>query len=38
MIGFRQFSLRGLEKVKGEFNLLATAMNLRRMAQMMRQT
>jgi transposase len=35
-MGFRRFSLRGLEKVKGEFNLVATALNMRRMATMMR--
>ena len=29
--GFRQFSLRGLENVKGEFNLVAMAWNLKRM-------
>ena len=31
ILGFRQFSLRGLEKVKGEFNLVAMAWNLKRM-------
>jgi len=31
MLGFRQFSLRGLENVKGEFNLVAMAWNLKRM-------
>jgi transposase len=30
-LGFRQFSLRGLENVKGEFNLVAMAWNLKRM-------
>lgn len=32
IMGFRQFSLRGLEKVRGEFNLVALAWNLKRMA------
>lgn len=36
VMGFRQFSLRGLQKVKGEFNLVATALNLRRLATMNR--
>lgn len=31
VLGFRQFSLRGLENVKGEFNLVALAWNLKRM-------
>lgn len=31
VLGFRQFSLRGLENVKGEFNLVAMAWNLKRM-------
>ena len=31
VMGFRQFSLRGLEKVKGELNLVAMAWNLKRM-------
>jgi len=31
VLGFRQFSLRGLEKVKGELNLVAMAWNLKRM-------
>lgn len=30
-MGFRQFSLRGLEKVKGEWNLVTLAWNLKRM-------
>lgn len=30
-LGFRQFSLRGLENVKGEFDLVAMAWNLKRM-------
>jgi hypothetical protein len=33
-MGFRQFSLRGLRKVRGELNLVTMAMNLRRMATM----
>ena len=31
ILGFRQFSLRGLENVKGEFNLVAMVWNLKRM-------
>jgi Transposase DDE domain len=31
VIGFRQFSLRGLDKVKGEWNLLTMAWNIKRM-------
>ena len=31
VLGFRQFSLRGLVNVKGEFNLVALAWNLKRM-------
>ena len=31
ILGFRQFSLRGLKKVGGEFNLVALAWNLKRM-------
>ena len=31
VLGFRQFSLRGLQKVKGEWNLVALAWNLKRM-------
>ena len=31
ILGFRQFSLRGLENVNGEFNLVAMAWNLKRM-------
>ncbi|MCB1610019.1 MAG: transposase [Xanthomonadales bacterium] len=34
VLGFRQFSLRGLEKVKAEWNLVCLAINLRRMAAM----
>jgi hypothetical protein len=29
--GFRQFSLRGLDKVKGEWKLVTMAWNVRRM-------
>lgn len=35
VLGFRQFSLRGLAKVKAEWRLLCAALNLRRMATMM---
>lgn len=31
VLGFRQFSLRGLDKVKAEFKLVCLALNLRRM-------
>ena len=31
ILGFRQFSLRGLEKVRGEWNLVCLALNLKRM-------
>ena len=31
VLGFRQLSLRGLEKVKAEFKLVCLALNLRRM-------
>jgi len=31
VLGFRRFSLRGLENVRGEWNLVCAAMNLRRM-------
>ena len=33
--GFRRFSLRGLEKVQGEWSLVCLAVNLRRMANLM---
>jgi transposase len=33
VLGFRSFHLRGRRKVKGEWNLVCMAMNLRRMAQ-----
>ena len=32
VLGFRQFSMRGLEKAKGEWKLVCAALNLRRMA------
>lgn len=31
VLGFRQFILRGLDKVKAEFKLVCLALNLRRM-------
>lgn len=34
VLGFREFSLRGLAKVQGEWSLVSLALNLRRMAQM----
>jgi transposase len=34
VLGFRQFSVRGLERVKAEFKLVCLALNLRRMANM----
>ena len=34
VLGFRQFSLRGIEKVRCEFKLVCAALNLRRMATM----
>ena len=34
VLGFRQFSLRGVEKVRCEFKLVCAALNLRRMATM----
>jgi transposase len=33
-MGFRQFSLRGIEKVKGEWDLVCLAWNLKRMAKL----
>ena len=36
VLGFRQFSLRGLEKVKAEFKLVCLALNLRRMCSLRR--
>ena len=35
VLGFRQFSFRGIEKVRAEFKLVCAALNLRRMAAMM---
>ena len=35
VLGFRQFSLRGLEKVRAEFKLVCLALNLRRMSGLM---
>ncbi|XVJ70791.1 MAG: IS1182 family transposase [Rhizobacter sp.] len=34
VLGFRQFSFRGIEKVRCEFKLICAALNLRRMASM----
>jgi len=34
IVGFRQFSFRGVEKVRCEFKLVCAALNLRRMAAM----
>ena len=31
VMGFRQFHLRGLDKVKGEWNLVTLACNMKRM-------
>ena len=36
VLGFRQFSLRGLAKVSGEFDLVCMALNLRRLNNMIR--
>ena len=35
VLGFRQFSFRGIDKVRAEFKLVCAALNLRRMAAMM---
>ena len=34
ILGFRQFSMRGLNKTNGEFKLVCLALNLRRMGSM----
>ncbi|MGC8807969.1 MAG: isocitrate dehydrogenase kinase/phosphatase AceK regulatory subunit, partial [Thiomonas sp.] len=34
VLGFRQFSLRGIDSVKAEWKLVCLALNLRRMAAM----
>ena len=34
VLGFRQFSFRGVDKVRSEFKLVCAALNLRRMATM----
>ena len=34
VLGFREFSMRGLEKAQGEWSLVTAALNLRRMARM----
>ena len=34
VMGFRQFSMRGLERVQAEWKLVCLALNLRRMAKM----
>lgn len=34
VLGFRQFSLRGLHRVKAEWKLVCAALNLRRMGAM----
>ena len=34
VLGFRQFSMRGLDKAKAEFKLVCLALNLRRMGAM----
>jgi hypothetical protein len=38
IMGFRQFSLRRLEAVKGEWDLVCLSLNLRRMSSLMRLT
>ena len=38
ILGFRQFSLRGLEAVQGEWDLVCLSLNLRRMSSLMRLT
>jgi hypothetical protein len=34
VLGFRQFSMRGLEKARAEWQLVCAALNLRRMAKL----
>ena len=34
VLGFRQFSLRGIERIRAEWKLICAALNLRRMATM----
>ncbi|MEO9961094.1 MAG: transposase, partial [Nisaea sp.] len=36
ILGFRQFSLRGLQAVQGEWDLVCLSLNLRRMSSLMR--
>lgn len=36
ILGFRQFSLRGLQSVQGEWDLVCLSLNLRRMSSLMR--
>lgn len=38
VLGFRQFSLRGLNAVQGEWDLIGLSLNLRRMGSLMRLT
>jgi len=35
VLGFRSFAMRGLEKVRGEWNLICLALNFKRMANLM---
>ena len=37
-LGFREFLLRGLEKVKGEFSLMCSAHNLLKIARFLRES
>ena len=37
VLGFRQFRLRGLENINGEWNVVALAWNMKRMFNMMRE-
>lgn len=36
ILGFRQFSVRGLQAVQGEWDLVCLSLNLRRMSSLMR--